>query len=441
MSSSRRARSRSSASRPTLTTRSPAANTAFSPRARSFASRAGLGATSAAASTSRARASSILRLRVLAHSPCTTFVYDLRVRRRVPAIRRPVSHSHRSDRVRGVLTTSVFVRTMTGAAGTARPPRVAQRSRFHDIGERDQAAGDAHPRYGREAAPRRPRSLVPGAARADPDPGAQRRTAALRDRAGVHRRAVGPDRAHPVDRGAQLPGPAARHPVLGLVPDRTAVGGRGDRAAVPPRTGARASSRPGPPPASARPRPRDHSLGHARGRRRHHVAARLQPRRGHPQRDPARPRPRRRPRLAERSRHRPARGDRRRRLGGHAADHGRAAGRAAEHPARTPRGGRDGRRGRLAPLPDRHLARPETDRPRHHGAELHLELQFLRPGLCADQRRTRRPDPAPHALRLRRGLPLRAVRLRGGHGLRDGRGDLGAARDPAGRPAEGDEDA
>ena len=318
---------------------------------------------------------------------------------------------------------------MTGAAGTARPARAARRSRIRDIGDRDEAVDEACARRrGGGASSRRPRRLVPGAARADPDPGAQRRTAAVRDRAGVHRLAVGPDRAHAVDRGAQLPGPAARHAVLGLVPDRPAVGGRGDRAAVPARARTRPPAQPGAPLPLAGARPRDHPVGDARGRRRHHVAARLQPGRGHPQRDAPRPRPRRRPRLAQRPGDRPARRHRRRRLGGHAPDDGRPARRPAEHPARTARGGRDGRRGRLAPLPDGHLARAQTGRARRHRAQLHLELQLLRPGLRADQRRPRRPDPAADALRVRRGLPLRPVRLRGGDGLRDGRGDLGAPR-------------
>lgn len=247
-----------------------------------------------------------------------------------------------------------------------------------------------------------------------------------------------------MDRRPELPGPAARHALLGVVPDRPGVGRRGDRAAVPARPRSRPAAQPEPPAALAGPGPGDHPLGDARGRRRHHVAAGLQRGRGHPQRDPARPRPRKRPRLAQRPRHRPARRRRRRRLGRDAADDGRPARRAPEHPARAARGGRGGRRGSLAPLLHGHLARPQARRARHHRAQPHLEPQLLRPGLRADQRRPRRPHPAAHALRLRRGLPLRPVRLCGGHGLRDGRRDLDSAgrlprRTAPGRGQGGDE--
>lgn len=282
--------------------------------------------------------------------------------------------------------------------------------------------------------------LVPGAAHADPDPHPQRRPAPLRHRAGFHRRAVRPHPLHPVGGRAELPGPAPRHPLLGVLPDRSPVGGRRHGPAVRAGARPRPAAQPESADALAGPGAGDHSVGDARGGRRHHVAARLQPGRGGAQRDHPRSRPRRRPGLAHRTRHRPARRDRRGRLGRHAADHRRPAGRAAEHPARTPRGRRAGRGGRLAPLPYRHLARAQTRRALHHRAQLHLELQLLRPGLRTDQRRTRRPYPAADALRLRRGIPLRTVRLRRGDGLRDGRGDLRDPRRVSRRPTRGGED-
>lgn len=185
----------------------------------------------------------------------------------------------------------------------------------------------------REQADVRPWGLVPGAARADPDPGAERGPPALRDPAGLHRRAVRPDPGHAVDRRSELPGPAARHAVLGVVPDRPGVGGRRDRPAVPAGTRSRPAPRPGPQAALARPRPRHHPVGHARGRRRCDVAARLQPGRRCPQRDPPHLRPRRRPGLAQRPVHRTARRDRRGGLGRDAPDHGHPARRLS----RTPR--------------------------------------------------------------------------------------------------------
>lgn len=198
------------------------------------------------------------------------------------------------------------------AAGTGRSPSQAhqgdtgQRGLLRDIGDRGEAARTGRPaqraqRTGRAGRARRagragrtrgghrasgpsgtqgvrgPGRLVPGAARAHPDPDPQRRTAPLRHRARLHRRAVRPHPLHPVDRHPELPGPAARHPVLGLVPDRPDLGRGRHRPAVPAGPRPRPAAQPEPADALAGPGAGDHPLGDARGRRRHHVAARLQP--------------------------------------------------------------------------------------------------------------------------------------------------------------------
>ena len=83
-------------------------------------------------------------------------------------------------------------------------------------------------------------------------------------------------------------------------------------------------------------------------------------------------------------------------------------------PEGTARGRRHGRRRRLAPVPDRHLphcGRSSSRSPRStsSGTSTRSRLVYV-----ADPGRARRPDPAADALRLRGGVPLRLVRLRGG---------------------------
>ena len=73
-----------------------------------------------------------------------------------------------------------------------------------------------------------------------------------------------------------------------------------------------------------------------------------------------------------------------------------------------------------AALLPRHAPGAAPDHPRHHHARPDQQLQLVRPRLHADRRRPGRQDDAALAVRLQRGVPVRALGLRRGDGQRDG---------------------
>src|SRR5690606_3281476 len=101
------------------------------------------------------------------------------------------------------------------------------------------------------------------------------------------------------------------------------------------------------------------------------------------------------------------------RLERHAADHRGAPGRAAERAQGAVRGGRHRRGGHLEQVPGHHAAPAPAGHRRHHLAQLRVELQPVQPRLRAHPGRAGRPHETADAVRLRGGVPVRLLRLRG----------------------------
>src|SRR5262249_39495012 len=256
-----------------------------------------------------------------------------------------------------------------------------------------------------------------------PDPGArpERRAARARDLPRLHRLARRFRRHDALHRNRQLPRALPRLPLRQLVQDRPDLGRLRDGYPVRPRARARAPAEP----ASARPLARPlagaRPVGDALGDRRDHVEAVLPAAGRDPQRGAL-------PRAPARLEHRlalgfqlgTARSDPRRRLGRHAADDDRPPCWGAVGIGRYARGGRGRRRHRLAALPDYHAAAAAPGDHRHYHPRPDLEPQLVRARLGAHARRAGPLDRAADALRLQRGVQIRAVRLRVGARRRDG---------------------